>query len=244
MKPCLALAACLLFIAPGIGSAIEVKNKKGQAMDVEVLSYTESSGNLKIKRNPDGAVFNLKIGIFDKPSQEAIRKAAPKVFPALDIKVSTGKRRERLGDSSYMKKQTVTAGVKVKNDTRDIDLEECTFTILLIARNMKRYDERDVDGAKILSKQSFKKSIPAGQLIEYEFKGLETTYDSDRDNSNIGGWEFDGYLFAVQDGKGEIVDAKSSIGHIQASVLEDPVAIKDALKLKEGDTATRNLVPQ
>ena len=72
-------------------------------MDVEVMSFTKSSGNVRIKRK-DGTIFNVKISLFDEESQKKIAQAAPVAFPELDIDISVGKRRQKQSDSVYMKK--------------------------------------------------------------------------------------------------------------------------------------------
>lgn len=224
-------------------SAIEVRNKAGQAMDVEVLAYTKSSGNVKIKRLPDGQIFNTKIDLFDEASQKAIAESAPALKPQLRVEVSVGRRRAREGDSSYMKRQEITVTVKARNDSRDIDLPTTKFTVLLVARNLLRYSNPKADTAKILLKEEFTKDLPAGKDLEFECSPVVTEYDSDRDSSNIGGWEYDGYLMTMQDDTGKIIDAHTNIGPVEVDILKLPDALLKAIDLRVGAEVQRSLRP-
>jgi hypothetical protein len=56
---------------------------------------------------------------------------------------------------------------------------------------------------KILSVQKFSTQLRAGKFSEHELKTVETAYDSDKDSSNVGGREFEGYLLMAQDPAGK-----------------------------------------
>lgn len=211
-------------------------------MDVEVMSYTKSSGNVRIKRT-DGNIFNVKISLFDQESQKKIVAAAPLAFPKLDIKVSIGKRREKQRGSSYMKSNLVSVSTKIKNTARDIDLPKCKFTIFLIGRNARRYANKSMDWSKILSIQKFETSILASKEYSHEFVPIRTSYDSDKDSTNTGGWEFDGYLLIIQDPKGEILLAKSSIGPVKTTVINNPQLLKAALGFSQNQQLNRDFTP-
>lgn len=232
----------LLFLASiqAYAGPISVSDTQGRSMEVEVLAYTESSGNLKIKRS-DGQVFNVKIDIFDSESQEKIKANAPKAKADLIIRVSVGKRRSRQGDSSYMKDQTISASVAIKNDSRDIDFPEGKGTLFLIARQTKRYADDSADYGKVLSKQSFPVSTLPGKSMEFEAEPIVTSYDSDRDSSNIGGWEYYGYLFILEDGDGDIHSVDTSIGNLKKDVETYPAAAKKLLSLTANQLVEKNL---
>ena len=227
----------------GSAKDITVKSTSGQSMDVEVLAYTKSSGNVRIKRTSDGQIFNVKLDAFDAESQKKIADAAPVAMPKLNIEVSNGARRAREGNSSYMKRQEITASVSVKNESRDIDLAKTKFTVLLIARNLLRYSQEDADTAKVLLKENFAEELLAGKELEYECQPVVTEYDSDRDSSNIGGWEYDGYLLVLQDSDDKIVGAYTNVGPIEVTTLKDPALLKNALALPVGREVQRNLLP-
>lgn len=222
-------------------AAIEVQDLNGRKMSVDVLSYTASSGNVRIKRLPDGTMFNVKLNLFDPASQKKIIEVAPKAKPRLLARVSAGKRRERLGDSSYMKKQTITATATIENDSRDIDFVGGKGTILLVARQTERYANRDADYGKILQKETFTATINPGKVFKFECKPVVTEYDSDRDSSNIGGWEYYGWVLVMQDKDGDIVAVETSIGNLKKEVEQDPVIGRLFLELSEGKIVEKNL---
>ena len=124
------LICSLLLTFPCLAMAeIEVQDTKGRKMKIEVLSYTASSGNVRIKRVSDGAIFNTKINAFDTASQESIRKAAPLAKAKLLSKVSVGRRRKNVRGSSYMERQTITAKATIENESRDTDFIDGTQVV-------------------------------------------------------------------------------------------------------------------
>jgi len=222
---------------------IEVANKAGQSMTVEVLSYTASSGNVRVKR-ADGQIFNTKLDVFDAASQEKIIANAPKEVAKFEMDVSIGKKRKDQGSSTYMENMTITTSAKISNVTRDTDLGETNFTILLVARNSRRYANRSEDWYKILSVQKFSTQLPAGKFSEHELKPVATSYDSDKDSSNLGGWEFEGYLLVAQDPAGKILATKTSLGTVSTTTVKEEKLILDALKLGEGMETEHDLKPR
>lgn len=221
-------------------AAITVTDQKGRSMEVDVLEYKPVTKMTKIKRT-DGQVFDVNIGVFDEASRKRIVENAPEPQAELLVRVSVGKRRKRQGDSSFMKDQTISASVDVVNESRDINFPEGTGTIFLIARQTRRYSERDSDYGKVLSKQTFKISVKAGDENKYEAKPIVTSYDSDRDSSNIGGWEHHGYLFILQRNDGSIHEVVTSIGNLKKDAETDPGLAKKLLGLSDGAIVEKNL---
>jgi hypothetical protein len=244
MKTPIVAVILFAFLAAGgvatCEAAISVKDTKGRSMDVEVLAYTPKTGVTRIKRT-DGQVFTVNVNVFDEDSQKRIIEAAPKPQAELRIEVSVGRRRERLGDSSYMKKQTISASVGIDNESLDIDFSGGKGTLFLIARQTRRYSEKDSDYGKVLSKQEFKMSIPASEEVEYEAKPVVTEYDSDRDSSNIGGWEYYGYLFILEDDEGAIHSVVTSIGNLKKQVENDDEHARKLLGLSKESIVEKNL---
>jgi hypothetical protein len=237
------LLAAGFFAQPLAAAPIDVANKSGQSMTVEVLSYAASSGNVRIQRK-DGQIFNTKLDVFDAASQEKIIANAPKEIAKFEMDVSVGKKRRDQGSSSFMENMTITTSVKISNVTHDIDLGETSFTILLVARNSKRYADRTQDWYRILSVQKFSTQLPAGKFSEHELKPVLTSYDSDKDSSNLGGWEFEGYLLVAQDPAGKILATKTSLGTVSTTTVKDEKLILDALKLSEGMETEHDLKPR
>jgi len=232
---------CLLWSSLVSAAEIAVTDVKGRSMNVEVISYTESSGNVRIKRVEDGQFFNVKLDVFDTASQQAIVENAPKAKADLLIKVSVGKRRKDQPNSSYMKDQTITASFTVENESRDVDFGEGEATLFIIGRQTRRYSEDNADYGKILSKQTFRVSAKANEESEYEATPVVTSYDSDRDVSNVGGFEYHGYMLILKDGDGVVHTVETSIGLLKKDVEEDPSMGAKLAQLAEGALVEKNL---
>lgn len=229
MFPCFAVAE------------IEVKDVKGRKMKIDVLSYTVSSGNVRIKRTSDGAVFNTRMTAFDAASQEKIKQVAPVAKAKMLSKVSVGRRRKNVKGSSFMERQTITAKATIENESRDIDFVDGKGTVLLVAREMGRFSDKNDDYGKILLKENFGVTVNPGKEFKFECKPVVTEYDSDRDNSNIGGWEYYGWVIILQGKDGSVNSVETSIGNLKKEVDEDP-RIGDAfLSLKKGSLVEKNL---
>lgn len=232
------LSSLMLAFSPA--GEIEVTDIKGRKMTVEVISYTESSGNVRIKR-ADGQFFNVKLDIFAPASQDEIVANAPKAKAELVIKVSVGKRRKQQGDSSFMKDQTISASFTVENDSRDIDFPEGEATLFLIGRQTRRYSEDSADYGKVLSKQKFPVVVKAGEETKLEARSIVTSYDSDRDYTNVGGFEYYGYLLVLKDADGEVHTVETSLGQLKKDVEEDPSMGIKLAAIGEGALVQKNL---
>lgn len=241
MKNFLTLLLLGFFTIPLAFASIEVQDTQGRKMTVDVLAYTESSGNVRIKRVEDGAIFNVKLNIFDSDSQERIREAAPKQRAKLDVSVSVARRRQDVPGSSYMERQTIKAKAKVENASRDIDFIEGKATLLLVGREMKRFANRDADYGEIMHKESFNATLNPGREMEYEFKPIVTEYDSDKDSTNIGGIEYYGWLLVIQEKDGSIHSVETSIGNLKKETDEDPEIGNIFLGLNVGQSVEKDL---
>ncbi|MDF1849893.1 MAG: hypothetical protein P1U85_03600 [Verrucomicrobiales bacterium] len=216
----------------GIGSQRE---NNGGRRPLVYSQYTDDH------KRVDGQVFEVKIDVFDLESQKSIIENAPKPKAELLIQTSVGKRNKRQSGSSYMKDQTISASVKIENDSRNIDFSEGKGTLFLIARQTRRYSDRDSDYGKVLSKQTFNISVKASEERKFEAQPIVTSYDSDRDETNIGGWAYYGYLFILQDKDGEIHSVDCSIGNLKKDVESDPTLAKKILPLTKESLVEKNL---
>lgn len=243
-RACLLVAVhCGLSIplsGPARAEQIEVSNAAGQKMTVEVLQYTASSGNVRVQRD-DGQILNTKLSLFDKESQAKIIDNAPAAVADLELDLSIGRKREKQSGSFYMKNLTITASAKVANKSRDIDLPETKFTVLLMGRNSRRYANREEDWLKVLSKQTFSTKLAAGKASEHELKSVKTEYDSDKDSSNVGGWEFEGYLMVGQDADGKVIAIKTTLGEAKTLTIKSDKLLLAALALAEGTQTAHDL---
>jgi hypothetical protein len=86
--------------------------------------------------------------------------------------------------------------------------------------------------------------LTAGKSSEHELRAIETTYDQDKDSSNLGGWEFEGYLLVAQDEDGNIIATKTTLGDVGTTTLKDPKAVLAAIALSEGMETNHDLTPR
>jgi hypothetical protein len=143
-----------------------------------------------------------------------------------------------------MQNMTITTSVKVENKSRDIDLDQTNCTIVLVGRNSKRYADRALDWYKVLSVQKFSTQLVAGKSSKHELKSVETSYDQDKDSSNLGGWEFEGYLLVAQDKDGNIIATKTTLGEVGTVTVKDAKATLAAIALSEGTETNHDLIPR
>lgn len=241
MKASLLSLSVLLLPCALPAEVIAVKDTQGRTMEMTVLSYTDSTGEVKFERAGDGKVFQVELTVFDADSQKKIVENAPRPRAEILARVSVGKRRARQGDSSYMKDQTISASITVENESREIDFGPGKGTLFLVGRQTRRYSEDDADYGKVLSKQNFDISVKGGDEFTYEAKPVVTSYDSDRDSTNIGGWEYYGYLFILEDGEGGIQVVETSIGNLKKDVESDAGHARKLLGLSEGSIVEKSL---
>ncbi|MEO0415435.1 MAG: hypothetical protein AAF226_10845, partial [Verrucomicrobiota bacterium] len=210
-----------------------------RTMDVEVMAYSESSKQTTIRRG-DGQVFTVPISMFDENSQKQIIEIAPAPKASLAARLSVGKRRERKEDSSYMKIQTLTGQVVIQNKTLKIDFKG-KGSAFLVARQTARYKNREEDYGKILAREDFDINVAGGKEFRFECEPIKTEYDSDRDDSNIGGWEYYGWLLIIQDSDGEVYLADTSIGNLKTEIEESELYAEQLLSLQKDQQVEKNL---
>jgi len=83
--------------------------------------------------------------------------------------------------------------------------------------------------------------VTADEEFEYECDPIITEYDSDKDDTNIGGYEYDGYLLVMQNEEGEIIGFDTSIAKVESRLSEDEAHVESALGLTEGVELKRDL---
>ena len=240
MRAVVSALLCLISCPNFAEAGLEVSDAKGRTMEIELLSYLPKTGMVKFERG-DGQIFEVNVDIFDASSQELIVEKAPRPRADITVRVSVGKRNKRQGGSSYMKDQTITATVSLENDSLDIDFKEGKGTLFIIVRQTKRFANREEDYGKVLSKQEFDVTVAAGDERKLEAEPCFTSYDSDRDSTNIGGWAYYGSLFILKDKDGTIHTVDTSIGNLKSDVENDDALAGTLLGLREGDIVEKSL---
>ncbi|MDP3849276.1 MAG: hypothetical protein Q8Q59_02150 [Luteolibacter sp.] len=200
------------------GKVMAVRDTKGRALDIELLSVTGES--IRFKRLDTSKEFSVAIDVFDEDSQEKIRKEAdslPALLPPLDVEVVIGKRRQKKA-SYYMEEQEISCTVKLKNLSHEIPLPNLTGRVLFVGRN-----QRTPDAYTILSVQDFPVELKPGESSASGLKSFITKYDSDNKGyGNVGGYQYSGYLLVLLNDKQEVVFNQTTDGGIRKVLTERP----------------------
>jgi hypothetical protein len=129
----------------------------------------------------------------DKTAQEKLAKK----YPSLHIQAKVGKRNSPVGTSSYMMTMTMTPEVVIES-ARTQPMASASATFLLVTMETSAKYRRGEEELIIATSET--QGIPAvakGSRRSIEFQPLSSRYDSDRDDSNVGGQEYKYYIMAV-----------------------------------------------
>ncbi len=241
----LCLAVIITAAAISTAAALEVKSKDGKALDITLMSVR--GDHVKFKRNSDGRIFSLKLDTFAPESVEVMRKAAlesPDIklaFPKLRIDASIGKRLDRDANSGYMRHERITGTFTITNEDPKVALGKSKFSFVYFGRNpfLK-------DNYMVLHREESELALPPGGNLKHNTKTFVTSFDEDRNSSNIGGYRYEGYVCVVHDVEtGKIVSANSSAGHVDKRLnAELEETVKQLLELKAKDLVTKDLLPR
>jgi hypothetical protein len=153
--------------------------------------------NLKLILVVSAAVIGICGGITAQQPDKAAQAELAKKYPSLRIETKVGSRRRQLPGSSYMKRMTVTPSVLFESSaTHPISSASATF--LLITMNTREKYTRGDELLTVATNETIQ--IPAaakGSRRSFEFASLETTFDSERDSTNVGGTVYKYYIAAV-----------------------------------------------
>jgi hypothetical protein len=224
-----------------LAKEMTVKSAQGKEITINLLSL--SGSKVKFMRTSDQKIFEMEMSTFDQASQKEIKETAEtsdkvkKFYPRLRIDPTIGRRLDRDKASSYLQHERVSAKFTIENQELKLDLEEAEFTWVFFGRNP--FEKEDY---KILRVEKQTHRIAGGQTLKAECKGFVTTFDEDRDGSNIGGHRYEGYALFVKDKQsGDLIVANSSNGHVDKRINGDPTSIESILSLKAGASVTKSL---
>ncbi len=236
-----ALVLAVFLLAPAADAkTLTVVSSQGKTLKIELLGV--SGNQVKFKRVSDQRLFTMDIATFELGSQEAIRAAVKagevkRSYPKLRIDATIGRKLDRDKRSGYMRHEHVTAKFTVRNEELKVDLDEVDLHFVFYGRNPFKKENYQV-----LATQTLNTSIAGGKTVKLECKGFKTSFDEDRDASNVGGFRYEGYVVVVKDKKsGDTIAANASTGHVDKRLKADASSIEAILKLKKGENVTREL---
>jgi hypothetical protein len=142
-------------------------------------------------------LISLSLNASGQQRDKTTKAAMEKKYPSLHIQAKVGKRNVPVGSSTYMMTMTMTPEVVIESArTQPMAAASAIFLLVTMETSVKyRNGEEELIIATTETKEI--PAVPKGGRRNIEFKPLATRYDSDRDDTNVGGQEYKYYIMAV-----------------------------------------------
>ena len=228
----------LLFLLTSLAVAeTSVTTKQGQTVTVEVLSVAGSLAT--ISRNNVKSTLKLD-QLTDASRDEVIAAAKTKntysALPPLVAQVVVGTRKKNNEKVSYKKDMTIDPQIKLSGTSAldPIPVIEATMIIITQDTKAKFVDKRD----RFVVHTRETKLIEAandGRTREIEFEPSTVSFDAWRDASNVGGFTYKYYLFALRDpDTKKLIDFQTNHPQLPAYLTAHPEKKDELLQLGKG----------
>jgi hypothetical protein len=166
----------------------------------------------------------------------AQRKGVHVPFPPLRVQALVGTQQRRLGTSSYRKEMEIAPRVTVEAVNRLEPLPEGEATMVVITMDTRaKYTARQ-EVYRVHRAETVKVSAaPTGERRQIAFEPSSVTFDSYRDNSNIGGEVYKYFIFGLRDAESKtLVDFQTNHPQLAALCKKEPAKRDEFLALKTG----------
>ena len=143
------------------------------------------------------ALISLSLDIAAQQPNKATKADLNKKYPGLRSQPKVAKRNNPVAGSTYMMTMIMTPEISIES-AQTQPMASASATFLLVTMDTSAKYRRGEEELIIATSET--KGIPAvakGSRRSIEFKPLSSRYDSDRDDSNIGGQEYKYYIMAV-----------------------------------------------
>jgi hypothetical protein len=143
------------------------------------------------------ALISLILNISGQQPDKVTKAELNKKYPGLRIQPKVGKRNNPVAGSTYMMTMIMTPEISIES-AQTQPMASASATFLLVTMDTSAKYRRGEEELIIATSET--KGIPAvakGSRRSIEFKPLSSRYDSDRDDTNIGGQEYKYYIMAV-----------------------------------------------
>lgn len=227
----------LLLLTSVAFAETSVTTKQGQTVAVEVLSVAGSMAT--ISRNNVKSTLKLE-QLTDASRDEVIAAAKAKnmysAFPPLVAQVVVGTRKKNNERISYKKDMTIDPQCKLSGTSAldPIPVVEATMIIITQDTKAKFVDKRD----RFVVHTTETKLIEAakdGKIREIEFEPSTVSFDAYRDASNVGGFTYKYYLFALRDpDTKKLIDFQTNHPQLPAYLTAHPEKKDELLQLGKG----------
>jgi len=226
-----------LLIASTAVAETSIITKQGQTVPVEVLSVTGRIAT--ISRN--NAKSTISLDQLTEASQVFVIEAAKvkgtySAVPPLKAQVTVGTKNRQMERSYYRKTMEISPQVKLSAVSVMEPIPPLDATMLIIVQDTRAKFAQKVDRFQVHAANTV--NVPAaadGKPREIEFEKSSVTYDSWRDSSNIGGYTYKYYIFALRDPETKkILDFQSNHPQLPAYLASHPEKKEELINLSVG----------
>ncbi|MBB5035612.1 hypothetical protein [Prosthecobacter vanneervenii] len=175
-----------------------------------------------------------------QPAAKDAKADLSKKYPSLHIQAKVGKRNAPYQGSTYMMTMTMTPEVVIES-ARTQPMASASATFLLVTSDTSAKYRRGEEQLVIATSETL--GIPAvskGSRRSIEFKPLSTRYDSDRDETNVGGQEYKYFIMAVFSDDNQFLHIETNCAELSRHLQAHPDLRVQFLGMKPGAKFTTN----
>ena len=146
-------------------------------------------------------VFLLLLGVNltaqTAPLSKEAQQALAKKYPALRVQAKVGIMRKPVPGSFYLKTMTMTPEIVIESaPTQPMSAGSASF--VLITMDTEEKYRRSEQMCKVATNETLPiPEVQKGSRRKFEFAGMKSQFDGDRDASNVGGDVYKYYMMAV-----------------------------------------------
>ncbi len=181
------------------------------------------------------AIFLLGLLLGSAHAQTTATPATGK-FPALSVQVSVGTQQRPEARSSYRKTMTIAPKLVIQGVARLTPIPAAEAEMMIITMDTRAKYKAKIEVYQVHETETM--PIPAaanGERRQFSFTESSVTYDSYRDNSNVGGEIYKYYVFALRDPETKaVLDFKTNHPGLAALVKSQPAKRDEVLGLAKG----------
>ncbi len=231
------ISLVLLSLAATAFAETSVVTKQGQTVPVEVLSVAGQVATVSLKN----VKTPLKLDQLTEASQAEVIAAAKakgtySAFPPLRAQVAVGTKSRPMANSSYKKDMDINPQLKLSGVSALDPIPAVDAVMLIICQDTKAKFVQHQDRFVIHATETI--TVPAaadGKVREIDFEKSTVSFDAWRDASNVGGFTYKYYLFALRDPETKkIIDFQTNDPQLPAYLISHPEKKEEFINLGKG----------
>ncbi len=216
---------------------LNVTTKQGQSVPVEVLSVAGQIAT--ISRN--NVKSTLKLDVLAEASQAEVIAAAKakgtySAFPPLKAAVIVGTRNRPNAQIYYKKDMTISPQLKLSAVSVMDPVPAIDATMVIVAQDTRaKYVAKKERYVIHATETKSMIAAPDGKVRDLAFEESTLSFDAWRDASNVGGYVYKYYLFALRDPETKkILDFQTNHPQLQGYLAKNPDKKEELLRLSKG----------